>query len=248
MVGDTDLVRTDHIVHRSSGRVVIDATVSLLTEHHIVDELVHILQEFSEFSGRHNDLIIVDVVLHGLTILEDPAGALDRTLISPVLGTVSMQETVLRRTTGTAHMVFRDILCFRMILSPGLLVAGIGLFRILLMTTGERSQAEHHPDPILTFQANCIQALPGILIRQPINPSVPDIGLLLVRVIPGQAAVVVGCALLEGIFDVVTLVILLENDNGVNHRATKHILLVLKVLLDEFNNVHSLCVCFLLQR
>jgi hypothetical protein len=81
MVRHTDTEHPDLIVHRTDRCSTSGGTIVLRPVFKVVDELVHILQEFCQFTGRHRDLIIVDVVLHGLTILEDPAGTLDRTLI-----------------------------------------------------------------------------------------------------------------------------------------------------------------------
>jgi hypothetical protein len=238
MVGDTDLVRTDHIVHRRGGRVIVDATVSLLTEHHIVDEFIHILQDFGKLGGGHGNLVIIDILIHGHSILEIPAGTLPRILISPGEYTVSDPLACLCRTTRATHMVLRDERLIGMILFPRLLALCKLILFILFKSAGERGETEHLSDLLLSFLTNHVQSLLGLFIRKVgtilvLEPPVLAVCLRLIGIIPGQAAVVVGCAILESILDIVTLVILLENNNGVNHRASEHVLLILKVFLDK---------------
>ena len=135
-------------------------------------------------------------------------------------------------------MVFRDVLFIGMILFPGLLVVSIGLFRILLMTASERRKTEYLSNLFLTSLTDLIQSLLGLIFRK-VNtiigpePAIPTICFRLIGIIPGQTPVVMRSSFLKSILNIITLVIFLENNNGVNHRASEHILLILKVFLDK---------------
>ena len=112
------------------------------------------------------------------------------------------------------------------------------IFFILFKSTSERRKTEHLSNLFLTILTDLIKSLLDLIFRK-VNtiigpePAIPTICFRLVGIIPGQTSVVMRCSFLKSILNVVSLVILLENNNGVNHRASEHILLILKVFLDK---------------
>ena len=123
-------------------------------------------------------------------------------------------------------------------LIPDLFTVNESIFFILFISTGEGRKTEHFSNLFLTSLTDLIKSLLGLIFRK-VNtiispePTILMICFWLIGIIPGQTPVVMRCSFLKSILNVVSLVIFLENNNGVNHRASEHILLILKVFLDK---------------